>query len=141
MIPILSINCISKIDSILSKAVKTEKATEKKDHVLSSLDATITAKIVRAILNDLFPNVTFRVRTDKYSMGSSVDVFFLASEADSKQVEEAVSWLTCKGFDGMTDNTYYKNPVQIADWTLAPLSYISVTGADPDSWLAKEYNL
>ena len=40
------------------------------------LSAAETAKIIRRALTDAFPNVKFYVRSDSYSGGASIDVFY-----------------------------------------------------------------
>jgi hypothetical protein len=142
MIPELSDKCLKKIDNILSKVeVAGVDAEKKANHVIPYIDSVVTAKIIRAILKDLFPGVIFRVRTDRYAGGSSIRVYFLSTEADVEEVKNSVKWLQRIGFDGMTDSTYYKDPVQVAGWTVDPVSYIFAEAAEPGSWRAKEYNL
>ncbi len=74
-------------------------------------EAAYTAKIIRAELKDRFPNTKFRVVSDTYSMGDSVDVTYerSATAPDLKEVEAVVKKYQAGHFDGMTDCYEYSN--------------------------------
>lgn len=61
-----------------------------------------TAKKVRKILKKEFPGVKFSVRSDTYSMGSSVNVSWTDGPIKSV-VEKAIDWMQSAKFDGMSD--------------------------------------
>ncbi|WP_068505881.1 LPD29 domain-containing protein [Paenibacillus kribbensis] len=64
--------------------------------------ASDTAKKVRKILKKEFPGVKFSVRSDTYSMGSSVNVSWTDGPIKSV-VEKAIDWMQSAKFDGMSD--------------------------------------
>lgn len=66
------------------------------------LSAADTAKVVRKILKAQFPGTKFSVRSETYSMGSSVRVSWTDGPTE-KQVDSAVGVLSGSGFDGMID--------------------------------------
>lgn len=70
----------------------------KKDYI-SCAD---TAKIVRKALKEAFAGVKFSVRSKTYSMGASIDVYWLDGPT-SEDVEKITSRFASARFDGMTD--------------------------------------
>lgn len=78
-------------------------------------DATDTAKKIRKALKKNFPSYKsshFKVKTDKYSMGSSVTVHWEDNPA-RKEVEEVINQYQSAQFDGMQDLetvTGYRDP-------------------------------
>lgn len=68
-----------------------------------------TAKLVRQELKKLHPEVKFKVHSDNFSMGDSVDVFYQRGELTNEQHRALQDELQTKyqygHFDGMTD--YY----------------------------------
>ncbi|MEC0259354.1 LPD29 domain-containing protein [Paenibacillus lautus] len=64
--------------------------------------AADTAKKIRKILKEQFPGVKFSVRSDTYSMGSSVHVSWTDGPLKT-DVEEEICWMQSASFDGMTD--------------------------------------
>jgi len=139
----LSSSCVKKIGSIIQTALNKNKIRAEKDDatLIKYVDCVVTCKIIRSILKDKFPQTKFCVRSEKYSGGSGINVFFLKGDVTTQQVNEAIQWLCCKGFDGMTDSTYYTGPVSIAGYRIQPTSYISVAAYDPGSYMAKELKL
>lgn len=78
------------------------------------LSTAETAKLVRAALKAHFPDVKFSVRSDNYSMGSSVHVSWTDGPADSV-VEKVTNPYRGADFDGMQDLKSPRGPVQITD--------------------------
>jgi len=76
------------------------------------LDTTEVASMVRGILKQAFPNTKFSVRSDKYSMGSSVDVHWTDGPTTA-QVQPICDRFAGSGFDGMQDLKYSLEPVEI----------------------------
>lgn len=72
-----------------------------------SIDLVETAKLVREALKSAFPDVKFSVRTDRYSMGCSINVSWTDGPTE-KQVEAITAPFASKGFDGMIDLAYYR---------------------------------
>jgi hypothetical protein len=73
------------------------------------VSAADTARLIRATLAERFPGTKFWVRSDNFSMGSSVDVYFDATApgAPSKDaVRAVVDAFGGAGFDGMIDMKY-----------------------------------
>jgi len=66
------------------------------------ISAADTAKIIRKILKAKFTGIKFSVRSESYSMGSSVRVCWLDGPT-SKQVDQAVGVLAGSTFDGSID--------------------------------------
>jgi hypothetical protein len=66
------------------------------------IDATECAKLMRRDLKAAYPGVRFSVRTDKYSMGASVDVRWTDGPGVTG-VEGIIREYTGATFDGMTD--------------------------------------
>lgn len=75
--------------------------------------AAETAKLVRKELKQLYPNITFKVRSDNFSMGDSVDVIYQSGDLTNEQHQELQNILRAKyqygNFDGMTDSYEYDN--------------------------------
>jgi hypothetical protein len=66
------------------------------------IDTADCAKLVRKALKEHFPGVKFSVRTDRYSMGSSVDVRWTDGPT-AAMVEARVKRFGGADFDGMID--------------------------------------
>ena len=75
--------------------------------------AALTAKLIRKELKQLYPNVTFKVRSDNFSMGDSVDVIYQDGDLTNDQHRALQDELQAKyqygNFDGMTDSYEYNN--------------------------------
>ncbi len=83
-------------------AVAAERAKNPPRHI----GIVETAKIIRSELKAAFPGVKFSVRSDRYSMGSHIDVRW--TDGPSKKAVEAITDQRYgTGFDGMTDSTTY----------------------------------
>lgn len=65
-----------------------------------------TSKIIKKTLRAAFPDTKFSVRLDKYSGGCSIDASWMDGPTD-KQVKSILDRFDGKGFDGMTDCSYY----------------------------------
>ena len=78
------------------------------------LDAAELAAIVRRDLKAAFPGVTFRVRSSKYSMGSSVNVSWQDGPT-AAAVNAVIDRYKAQGFDGMTDSNTNSGPVRLDD--------------------------
>lgn len=72
------------------------------------IDAAETAKLIRKVLKDKFPNTKFSVRIKRYSGGSSVNINY-SNGASLDAVNEVLSQFKGKTFDGMTDMASYHN--------------------------------
>jgi Large polyvalent protein associated domain 29 len=70
------------------------------------LSVAETAKLVRVALAKAFPGFTFRVRSDSYAGGASIDVSWMDGPT-TKEVDKVVGGFSGKGFDGMIDLAYY----------------------------------
>lgn len=68
----------------------------------------LAAANIRKLLKREFPNVTFRVTSDSYSMGCSVDVRWTDGPT-SEQVRKISDQFQECDFDGMTDSTSYRH--------------------------------
>jgi len=66
------------------------------------LSAAETAKVVRKLLKTAFPGIKFSVRSETYSMGSSVRVSWTDGPTTG-QVDHVVGFLAGSEFDGMID--------------------------------------
>ena len=80
-----------------------------------SFDVVTIAKMVRLFLKKFYPETKFSVTTDRFSMGSSVDV--KVKTATPQTPSDGALWSACRlfqtrGFDGMTDSTTH-NPLSI----------------------------
>lgn len=71
------------------------------------LNTVDTAKVIRKILKESFPELKFKVRSSIYSGGSSIHVKWINGPSN-KQVEEKIKHLESAGFDGSIDLKYYK---------------------------------
>lgn len=91
--------------------------------------AAETAKLVRKELKQLFPNVTFKVRSDNFSMGDSVDVIYQQGDLTDEQHRELQDKLQAKyqygNFDGMTDSYEYDNRQDHAQTKYLGVGYTS----------------
>jgi hypothetical protein len=81
-----------------------------------------TAKIIRRILKTKFPGIKFSVRSESYSMGSSVRICWLDGPT-TKQVDQAVGVLAGSTFDGSIDLK-----VNITHW-LSPDGSITIANS------------
>ncbi len=68
------------------------------------IDTADVAKIVRKVLKEAFPEVKFSVRSERYSMGSSIDVRWTDGPL-AATVEAFVKRFQSTSFDGMTDSS------------------------------------
>lgn len=82
------------------------------------------AKIVRRELRAAFPATTFRVVQARGSMVSTIRVRWLDGPSVSA-VRAIVGKFDQKGFDGMTDSTFYRDPVSYAGELIS--TYCSVS--------------
>jgi hypothetical protein len=76
-----------------------------------TLSATEVAVIIRGQLRRAFPGQKFSVRSKSFAGGSSVDIYWTDGPL-TEQVEAVVKRWERKGFDGMTDSTYYRDPIE-----------------------------
>jgi hypothetical protein len=74
------------------------------------MDTADVAKEIRKDLKASWPDVKFRVHTRKYAGGSSVDVQWTDGPTTT-EVDAKIGRWEGKGFDGMTDCSYYKEPL------------------------------
>lgn len=69
-----------------------------------------TAKLVRAALKEAFPEVKFSVKSSKYSMGASIDVYWTDGPVTA-QVNPVVKGFGGATFDGMQDLKEHHNSI------------------------------
>lgn len=81
--------------------MSTNQNTPKRDIGLAD-----TAKIIRETLKVAFPHTKFSVRSKSYSMGCSIDARWTNGPTE-RQVKAILDRFEGKGFDGMTDCSYY----------------------------------
>lgn len=72
------------------------------------ISLTDTAKIIRQELKDKFPKTKFSVRSERYSMGASINVIWQDGYS-LKQVEDVVKRFACKGKMQVDDYVPYVN--------------------------------
>jgi hypothetical protein len=72
------------------------------------IDTAEVAKMIRRDNKRTFPGVKFSVRTERYSGGSSVDIFWTDGPTVD-QVEKVTAAYSGRGFNGMDDSTYSKS--------------------------------
>lgn len=70
------------------------------------IDVNETSRIIKRTLTTAFPDVKFSVRLSKYSGGCSIDASWTDGPTD-KQVKAIMDRFNGKGFDGMTDCSFY----------------------------------
>lgn len=73
---------------------------------------TTAAKCAKAIREELkakFPEIKFRVTSQNFSMGNSVNVSFTGNQEALSEVRTLVKRYQEGGFDGMTDSYDYSN--------------------------------
>lgn len=76
---------------------------------IKNLGTKFKAKILKDELKNLFPKTKFRVKSDHYSGGSSINVFW-EDGASSKKVQPVIKkYQTDLGSDPMTDYFNYDN--------------------------------
>ncbi len=78
------------------------------------LDTAELAQIIRHDLKRAFPGVAFRVKTSRYSGGSSVRVYWTDGPI-AAAVDAVVGRYKCEGFDGMTDSRTNSGPMTLDD--------------------------
>lgn len=67
-----------------------------------------TAKAIRTELKDAFPGIKFRVKSESFSMGNSVDIYWTDGPT-SEQVSAITGKFQYGHFDGMTDMYEFSN--------------------------------
>lgn len=92
------------------------------------------AKNIRIELKAAFPTVKFSVRSDRFSMGDSIDVSWTDGPSDS-QVNDITSKYKAGSFDGRTDSYEYSTSA----WTTAfgDAKYVSSHRTHSDALLAR----
>jgi hypothetical protein len=78
------------------------------------LSVTETAKLVRQVLANQFPNTQFSVRSKKYSGGASIDIHWTDGPAEA-EVEPFVKQFEGADFDGMIDLKTYNSHYLLED--------------------------
>jgi hypothetical protein len=87
------------------------------------LDTAAAAKLIRHLLKAAFPAVKFSVTTSRYSGGSSINVKWTDGPT-YRVVDEMVSALEGKGFDGSQDLEYAKAPFSVNGVLVRTYCYI-----------------
>lgn len=91
----------------------TTTTTERAEY----LDVAELAAIIRRDLKATFPGVAFKVRSSRFSMGSSVHVSWTDGPL-SADVDATIDRYDAQGFDGMTDSQTNSGPVRLDDGRL-----------------------
>jgi hypothetical protein len=81
------------------------------------LTVTETAKLVKKRLKEKFPGSKFSVRSDKYSGGASLNIWWLDGPT-TDMVNAVVGVFRGAGFDGMIDMAFYVNHWMLPDGTV-----------------------
>jgi len=79
-----------------------------------------TAKMIRKELKHYFPNTKFSVRGNKYSGGSSINIYWVDGPTSS-EVDVITDRFQGASFDGMTDCKNYHNSFVILDGAELPI--------------------
>lgn len=79
-----------------------------------TITQTVVAKTVKAVLKKAYPTIKFSVRTSKYSMGSSITVYWTDGPMTTS-VYALIGHYCGASFDGMTDSKSYHD----ADTTIS----------------------
>lgn len=90
------------------------------------------AKLIRAQLKANFPGVKFSVRSDVYSGGSSIRVYWMDGPT-SDLVDRVVKVYAGSGFDGMTDYKYSKGAWLMPDGSAGSRSVEAHWGTDGET--------
>jgi glyceraldehyde-3-phosphate dehydrogenase/erythrose-4-phosphate dehydrogenase len=69
----------------------------------------LAAKAIRKELKEKIPGVKFRVRSESFSMGNAVDVYWNGEGTDEAEISEVISKYQEGHFDGMTDTYEMSN--------------------------------
>lgn len=96
--------------------------------------ATDVAKILRKLLAISFPAVTFSVKSQYYSMGSSVNIRWTDGPTE-RQVNAVISPLYQRRFDGMTDSTYYDAPCTVNGIAVSTSCFINASRQCSDAMI------
>ena len=83
-------------------------------------DTKEVAKIIRIVLKRNYPKTKFGVRMERYSMGSSINIFYdgKAKGAPKKEdVQKHTEHYVNHDFDGMTDSSICINHWMMPDYT------------------------
>jgi len=75
------------------------------------LSAKEVAVEIRGQLKRAFPGQKFSVRSKSFAGGSSVDIEWTDGPL-TEQVNKVIGRWERRGFDGMTDSTFYRDPVE-----------------------------
>jgi hypothetical protein len=89
------------------------------------LSATDLAKHIRKALKAAFPRTKFSVRSDYYSMGSSVRIRWTDGPT-TKQVDAITDRFSGISFDGSDDSTHY-NTIEVDGQTYRAGAYITTS--------------
>lgn len=73
-------------------------------------EAALCAKAIRELLKKQFPGKAFRVTSQNYSGGNSVDVSYVGQYPPIREVEKVVSPFKDGDFNGMEDIYEYRKP-------------------------------
>lgn len=98
-------SAMEKVKRLIEAMPKTRTATPIKPPT-RDIDVNETSKIIKRTLKVAFPNVKFSVRLSKYAGGHSIDAHWTDGPTD-RQVKAIMDRFNGKGFDGMTDCSFY----------------------------------
>lgn len=87
-----------------------------------------TAKLIRKALKRAFPGQKFYVRSDTYSGGASIDIYWLDGPTE-KEVENVTWPFERAGFDGMIDLKFYYTAWLMPDGTVHTVSTPGTVGS------------
>jgi hypothetical protein len=103
-------NTVIKIDYKAREAARAAAAQVLRTahpHLVSTGNALVdAAKNIRIELKRAFPSVAFRVKSERYSGGDSIRVYWIDGP-QTKQVEAITGKYQAGSFDGMTDSYNY----------------------------------
>lgn len=98
-----------------------------------SITTTETAKLIRTLMKNRFPEVKVKVHSHRYAGGSSIDVKVdFQREDNPERWDEIISLLdgfTGQGFDGMIDMTFYKHSWLNPDGTATLAKHTGTQGS------------
>ncbi|MDW9531914.1 LPD29 domain-containing protein [Sinorhizobium meliloti] len=108
-------------------------ATATRTENYRSISTTEAAKLIRARLKTVFPEYKFKVRSSKYSGGSSIDVQTTIKREDNRELWEKIQaeleGFQGKDFDGMIDMSFYRRSWLNPDGSAVLADHSGTTGS------------
>lgn len=109
--------------------------TNTKGQEILDFDLLQTAELIRGMLKERWPNITFSVRTSRFSGGSARDISYFGPEMDhlyapsEQEVSAALDIFRSYDWDSFTDARIFRGPVDLGDGTLATFSGSFITAS------------